>query len=113
MSKRTFLLTAMISAFALTLLACGGVGKAEKDPFLASSVEKINAMFADMKGTNPVSQNMGMHLAFEERGLVLTINVMSDDEKIPFGTITNFDEDGKIDNITAKDFDDLTSQLDK
>lgn len=79
MSKRTFLLTAMISAFALTLLACGGVGKAEKDPFLASSVEKINAMFADMKGTNPVSQNMGMHLAFEERGLVLTINVMSDE----------------------------------
>ena len=37
-----------------------------------------------------------------------SINVMPDDEKIPFGTITNFDEYGKIDNITATDFDDLT-----
>ena len=42
-----------------------------------------------------------------------SINVMSDNEKIPFATITKFDEDGKIDDITAKDFNDLTSQLDK
>ena len=42
-----------------------------------------------------------------------SINVMADNETIPFGTITTFDEDEKIDNITAKDFDDLTSQLNK
>ena len=42
-----------------------------------------------------------------------SINVMADNETIPFATITKFDEDGKIDNRTAKDFNDLTSQLDK
>ena len=42
-----------------------------------------------------------------------SINVMPDNETIPFATITNFDEDAKITNITAKNFDDLTSQLDK
>ena len=42
-----------------------------------------------------------------------SINVMPDNETIPFATITKFDEDGKITNITAKNFDDLTSQLDK
>ena len=42
-----------------------------------------------------------------------SINVMADNETIPFATITKFDEDGKIDSITAKDFNDLTSQLDK
>ena len=42
-----------------------------------------------------------------------SINVMSDNEKIPFATITKFDEDAKIDDLTAKDFNDLTSQLDK
>lgn len=42
-----------------------------------------------------------------------SINVMADNETIPFATITNFDEDAKITNITAKNFDDLTSQLDK
>ena len=42
-----------------------------------------------------------------------SINVMSDNEKIPFATITKFDEDTKIDDLTAKDFNDLTSQLDK
>jgi len=42
-----------------------------------------------------------------------SINVMPDNETVPFATITNFDEDGKIDDISAKDFDDLTSQLDK
>ena len=42
-----------------------------------------------------------------------SINVMPDNETIPFGTITTFDEDGKIPNITARNFDDLTSQLNK
>ena len=42
-----------------------------------------------------------------------SINVMPDNETIPFATITKFDENAKIDNITAKNFDDLTSQLDK
>ena len=42
-----------------------------------------------------------------------SINVIADNETIPFATITKFDEDGKIDTITAKDFNDLTSQLDK
>ena len=40
-----------------------------------------------------------------------SINVMPDNETIPFATITHFDEDAKITNITAKNFDDLTSQL--
>ena len=31
-----------------------------------------------------------------------SINVMKDDEKIPFATVTKFDEDGNITNITAK-----------
>ena len=42
-----------------------------------------------------------------------SINVMPDNETVPFATITNFDEDGKIDNISAMDFDDLTGQLNK
>ena len=42
-----------------------------------------------------------------------SINVMEDNETIPFATITNFDEDAKIDNIAGKDFDDLTDKLDK
>ena len=42
-----------------------------------------------------------------------SINVMKDDEKIPFATVTKFDEDGNITNITASNFDDLTSQLNK
>lgn len=40
------------------------------------------------------------------------INVMPDNETVPFATVTNFDCDEKISNISAKDFDDLTSQLD-
>ena len=42
-----------------------------------------------------------------------SINVMPDNETVPFATITNFNEDAKIDNITGKDFDDLTKKLDK
>ncbi len=42
-----------------------------------------------------------------------SINVMSDHETIPFATITKFDEDGTIDNVNAKNFDDLTGQLNK
>jgi len=42
-----------------------------------------------------------------------SINVMENNETIPFATITNFDEDAKIDNIAGKDFDDLTGKLDK
>ena len=41
-----------------------------------------------------------------------SINVMPDNETIPFATITRFNEDQKIPAITAKDFNDLTSQLD-
>ena len=42
-----------------------------------------------------------------------SINVMKDDEKIPFATVTKFDEDGNITNITTSNFDDLTGQLNK
>ena len=42
-----------------------------------------------------------------------SINVMPDNETIPFGTVTFFDEDGNMTNITAKDFNDLTGKLDK
>ena len=42
-----------------------------------------------------------------------SINVMKEDEKIPFATVTKFDEDGNITNITASNFDDLTGQLNK
>lgn len=42
-----------------------------------------------------------------------SINVMQDNEKIPFATVTKFDEDGKIDNINASNFDNLTGQLNK
>lgn len=41
------------------------------------------------------------------------INVMSDSETIPFATVTKFNSDSKMSNISAKDFDDLTSKLDK
>ncbi len=41
-----------------------------------------------------------------------SINVMPDNETIPFATITKFDEDANMTNITANDFDDLTSKLD-
>ena len=39
-----------------------------------------------------------------------SINAMPDNETIPFATITTFDEDAKISNIGAKNFDDLTGQ---
>lgn len=42
-----------------------------------------------------------------------SINIMKDNEKIPFATITKFNADGNITNITASDFDDLTGQLNK
>lgn len=42
-----------------------------------------------------------------------SVNVMQDNETVPFATVTKFDVDAEITNITAKDFDDLTSQLDK
>ena len=42
-----------------------------------------------------------------------SINDMYDDEKLPFATVTKFDEDGNITNITASNFDDLTGQLNK
>ena len=41
-----------------------------------------------------------------------SIKVVPDNETIPFATITRFNEDQKIPTITAKDFNDLTSQLD-
>ena len=42
-----------------------------------------------------------------------SINIMKDNETIPFATVTNFDEDANISNISAKDFNDLTAKLDK
>ncbi len=42
-----------------------------------------------------------------------SINVVPDNETIPFATITQFDVDGNITNITAKNFNDLTGQLNK
>lgn len=42
-----------------------------------------------------------------------SINVMKDEEKIPFTTVTHFDSDEKIPEISANNFDDLTAQLDK
>lgn len=40
------------------------------------------------------------------------INIISDNETIPFATVTKFDCDAKMSDISAKDFDDLTKQLD-
>ena len=42
-----------------------------------------------------------------------SINVMKDNETVPFSTVTNFDEDEKIPEISASSFDNLTAQLDK
>ena len=42
-----------------------------------------------------------------------SVNIMPDNETIPFATVTKFNEDEQITNITAKNFDDLTSQLNK
>ena len=41
-----------------------------------------------------------------------SIHVMSDNETIPFATITYFNRDYGLDEISAKDFDDLTAKLD-
>lgn len=41
------------------------------------------------------------------------INVMKDNETVPFATVTNFDEEEKIPEISATSFEDLTAQLDK
>ena len=41
-----------------------------------------------------------------------SINIMKDNETVPFSTVTAFDEDEKIPEISATSFDDLTSQLD-
>ena len=42
-----------------------------------------------------------------------SINIMKDNETVPFTTVTPFDEDEKIPEISASSFDDLTSKLDK
>jgi acetolactate decarboxylase len=42
-----------------------------------------------------------------------SINIMKDNETVPFSTVTPFDEDEKIPEISASSFDNLTSQLDK
>ena len=41
------------------------------------------------------------------------INIMKDNETVPFSTVTKFDEDEKIPEISATSFDDLTGKLDK
>ena len=38
---------------------------------------------------------------------------MKNNETIPFATVTHFDEDANISNISAKNFDELTGRLDK
>lgn len=42
-----------------------------------------------------------------------SINIMDDNETVPFSTVTPFDEDEKIAEISASSFEDLTAQLDK
>jgi len=42
-----------------------------------------------------------------------SIKVMQDNETVPFATITNFDEDANINNVSANNFNDLTVQLNK
>jgi hypothetical protein len=79
MKKWTFLRLVSFSVFALSLWACGGVGKAEKDPFLASAVERINAEIAARSASDTLSRFIGFNLAFEERGLVLTAQFKMDD----------------------------------
>ena len=89
MSKWTFLRLVMISAFSLTLLACGGVGKAEKDPFLVSAVEKINARNEAKSASDTLSKYVNAKMAFEERGLVLTVQFKVDDvpDEVLLGTM--------------------------
>ena len=89
MKNWTLLRFAMLSAFILTLVACGGVGKAEKDPFLASAIEKINARNAARSGSDSLYQYMNIKMAFEERGLVLTAQFKMDDipDEVLLGTM--------------------------
>lgn len=89
MNKWTFLRLVMLSAFALTLLACGGVGKAEKDPFLVSAVEKINARNEAKSASDTLSKYVNAKMAFEERGLVLTVQFKVDDvpDEVLLGTM--------------------------
>lgn len=42
-----------------------------------------------------------------------SINVMADNETVPFATVTRFDNDVKVNNLSANNFDDLTAKLDK
>lgn len=42
-----------------------------------------------------------------------SIQVMPNNERVPFAVVTNFDEDASIPKISANNFSDLTSQLDK
>lgn len=42
-----------------------------------------------------------------------SVNVMNDYEKVPFATVTHFDNDATINDISAKNFDELTAKLDK
>ncbi len=42
-----------------------------------------------------------------------SINIMEDNETVPFSTVTPFDEDEKIPEISATSFEDLTAKLDK
>lgn len=41
------------------------------------------------------------------------VNVMGDNEQVPFATVTHFDSNANINDISAKDFNDLTAKLDK
>lgn len=42
-----------------------------------------------------------------------SIHEMPNNAKVPFAVVTNFDEDASISHISAKNFSDLTGQLDK
>lgn len=42
-----------------------------------------------------------------------SIQAMPNNERVPFAVVTNFDEDASIPKISANNFSDLTSQLDK
>ena len=42
-----------------------------------------------------------------------SVNIMKDNETVPFSTVTPFDEDEKIPEISANSFENLTAQLDK
>ncbi|AWX31875.1 acetolactate decarboxylase [Methanosphaera sp. BMS] len=124
----------LISIFIATLLTIAAVNADEKLLMPDDSMHQVSLMQSFMHGAYDGVLSVGELKSNGDTGLgtfegvngemiVLdgnvyqaradgSVHVMPDNEKVPFATVTHFDNDANINNISAKNFDDLTGKLD-